>query len=52
MTTLTFCTILWVAGFLAWVTDGRWPWTDTAAAVPAAVVAGLGAGLFLAAWGA
>lgn len=47
---LAFVTVLWLAGFVAWVTDRRWPWTQTAMAMPAAVVAGLGAGYFLAAW--
>ena len=50
MSTLAFLSLLWVAGFIAWVTDEIWPWTDTAAAVPAAVVAGLTGGIFLAAW--
>ncbi|MBP7973406.1 MAG: hypothetical protein KAZ48_11455, partial [Candidatus Nanopelagicales bacterium] len=50
--TLTFLTVCWLAGFVAWVTDRRWPWTETAAAIPAAIIAGLGAGIFLAAWSA
>ena len=48
--TLTFLTVMFVAGMVAWITDRSWPWTDTAAAFPAAIVAGLGAGLFLGAW--
>ena len=50
MSTLTFLSLLWLAGFVAWVTDRRWPWTQAWAAIPAAVVAGLGAGLFIGAW--
>ena len=50
MSTLTFLSLLWLAGFAAWVTDRRWPWTQASAAIPAAVVAGLGAGLFIGAW--
>ena len=50
MSTLTFLSLLWLAGFVAWVTDRRWPWHDSAAALPAAIVAGLGAGLFIGAW--
>ena len=49
--TLAFLTVCWLAGFVAWVTDRRWPWTETAAAFPAAIIAGLGAGIFLGAWG-
>ena len=49
MATLTFLTILWLAGFVTWLTR-HWPWHDTAAALPAAIIAGLGAGIFLGAW--
>jgi hypothetical protein len=47
--TLLFLTVLWAAGLIAWLTDRRWPWTDTPAAVFAVVIAGTGAGLFIAA---
>ena len=50
MTTLLFLTVAWLAGLAAWLTDRRWPWHDTAAAFPAAIIAGLGAGIFLGAW--
>ena len=46
--TLTFLTVLFVAGFAAWLLDlGRYP---VAVILPGAVVAGLGAGIFLGAW--
>ena len=48
MSALLFLTVLWAAGFVAWLLDvGRWP---TAVALPGAVVAGLGAGIVLGAW--
>jgi hypothetical protein len=50
--TLTFLTVLYVAGLTAWLLDRRWPWSDTPAFIGGAVVAGLGAGFFLSAWGA
>ena len=48
--TLTFLSICWLAGFVTWVTDRRWPWAETAAAIPAAIITGLGAGILLGAW--
>ena len=47
-----FLSVLWVAGFLAWITDRKWPWTDGPMALAAAVIAGLGAGIVLGAWAA
>jgi len=47
---LVFLTVLFAAGFTAWLLDRTWPWHDSAAALPAAIVAGLGAGLFIGAW--
>lgn len=45
---LLFLTVLFVAGLVAWALDfGRYP---TAVILPGAVVAGIGAGAFLAAW--
>ena len=45
---LIFVTVLFVAGLTAWVLDfGRYP---TSVILPGAVIAGLGAGLFMAAW--
>jgi len=45
---LLFLTVLFVAGLVAWALDfGRYP---TSVILPGAVVAGIGAGLFLAAW--
>ncbi len=49
---LLFLTLLFAAALVAWALDTRWPWTETAAAIPAAIIAGLGAGIFLAAWSA
>ena len=50
--TLTLLTALYVAGVAAWLIDKRWPWDDTPAVIGGVVVAGLGAGFFLSAWGA
>ena len=50
MATLTFLTVLWLAGFIAWLTDRRWPWHDTPAAFGAVVIAGAGAGVLIGAW--
>lgn len=47
---LIFATVLWLAGLVVWLTDRRWPWTDTPAAFGAVTVAGLGAGLLFGAW--
>ena len=45
---LLFLTVLFVAGLVAWALDfGRYP---TSVILPGAVVAGLGAGVFLGAW--
>ena len=45
---LIFLTVLFVAGLIAWALDfGRYP---TSVILPGAVVAGLGAGIFLGAW--
>lgn len=45
---LLFLTVLFVAGLVAWALDfGRYP---TSVILPGAVVAWLGAGIFLAAW--
>ncbi len=46
--TLALLTVLWAAGFVAWLLDiGRYP---TSVILPGAVVAGLTAGIFLGAW--
>ena len=46
--TAIFLTMLFVAGLLAWILDlANW---DTPTAVAGTIVAGLGAGAFLAAW--
>ena len=45
---LIFVTVLFVAGLVAWALDfGRYP---TSVILPGAVVAGIGAGVFLGAW--
>lgn len=45
---LLFLTVLFVAGLVAWALDfGRYP---TSVILPGAVVAGIGAGVFLGAW--
>ena len=45
---LLFLSVLFLAGLIAWTLDfGRYP---TSVILPGAVVAGLGAGIFLAAW--
>ena len=45
---LVFLSILFTAGLLAWALDfGRYP---TSVILPGAVVAGIGAGVFLGAW--
>ena len=50
MSTLVFLSVLWAAGFVAWLLDiGRYPTADI---LPGAVVAGLWAGIFMGAWGA
>ena len=45
--TLTF---LFLAALVAWALDTRWPWTETAAAIPAVIVAGLTGGLLIGAF--
>lgn len=46
MSTLTFLSLLWLAGFVAWVTDRRWPGllSDTVVAFGGAVSLGLATG--------
>ena len=45
---LLFLTVLFVAGLVAWALDfGRYP---TSVILPGAVVAGIGAGIFIGAW--
>ncbi len=47
---LLFLSVLFLAGLTAWILDlNRW---DTPTAVAGTIVAGLGAGVFLAAWAA
>lgn len=48
--TLTFLTVLWAAGLVAWLTDSAWPWADGPLAFASVIVAGIGAGMFLCAW--
>ena len=45
--TLTF---LFLAALVAWALDTRWPWSDSAAAIPAVIVAGLAGGLLIGAF--
>ena len=47
---LIFVTALFLAALVAWALDTRWPWTETAAAIPAVIVAGLTGGMILGAW--
>lgn len=45
---LLFLTVVFAAGLVAWILDlAHW---DTPTAVAGTIVAGLGAGIFLAAW--
>ena len=45
---LLFLTVMFVAGLVAWALDfGRYP---TSVILPGAVVAGIGAGIFIGAW--
>ena len=47
---LLFLTVMFVAGLTAWALDfGRYP---TSVILPGAVVAGIGAGVFVGAWAA
>jgi hypothetical protein len=46
---VVFAAVLWLAGLIAWLTDRAWPWTDTPLAFGAVLIAGTGAGLFIAA---
>ena len=47
---LLFLTVLFVAGLVAWALDTRWPWSESAAAIPAVIVAGMAGGLLIGAW--
>ena len=47
---LIFLTLTFIAALVAWALDTCWPWSDSAAAIPAVIVAGLTGGLFLGAW--
>ena len=47
---LIFLTLTFLAALVAWALDTRWPWTETAAAIPAVIVAGLTGGMILGAW--
>ena len=47
---LIFLTLTFLAALVAWALDTRWPWTETAAAIPAVIVAGMAGGLILGAW--
>ena len=47
---LIFLTLMFLAALVAWALDTRWPWTETAAAIPAVIVAGLTGGMILGAW--
>ena len=47
---LIFLTLMFAAALVAWALDTRWPWTETAAAIPAVIVAGMAGGLLIGAW--
>ena len=47
---LIFLTFLFLAALVAWALDTRWPWSDSAAAIPAVIVAGLAGGLLIGAF--
>ena len=47
---LIFLTLTFLAALVAWALDTRWPWSDSAAAIPAVIVAGLTGGMILGAW--
>ena len=47
---LIFLTFLFLAALVAWALDTRWPWSDSAAAIPAVIVAGMAGGLLIGAW--
>ena len=47
---LIFLTLMFAAALVAWALDTRWPWTETAAAIPAVIVAGLTGGLLIGAF--
>ena len=47
---LIFVTALFLAALVAWALDTRWPWSDSAAAIPAVIVAGMAGGLLIGAW--
>ena len=43
-------TLMFAAALVAWALDTRWPWTETAAAIPAVIVAGMAGGMILGAF--
>ena len=47
---LIFLTFLFLAALVALALDTRWPWSDSAAAIPAVIVPGLTGGMVLGAW--
>ena len=47
---LIFLTLMFAAALVAWALDTRWPWSDSAAAIPAVIVAGMAGGMILGAW--
>jgi len=47
---LIFLTFLFLAALVAWALDTCWPWTETAAAIPAVIVAGMAGGMLIGAW--
>ncbi len=47
---LLFLTLMFAAALVAWALDTRWPWSDSAAAIPAVIVAGLAGGLLIGAF--
>ena len=47
---LIFLTFLFLAALVAWALDTRWPWSDSAAAIPAVIVAGMAGGLLIGAF--
>ena len=47
---LIFLTFLFLAALVAWALDTRWPWSDSAAAIPAVIVAGMAGGMILGAF--
>ena len=47
---LLFLTLMFAAALVAWALDTRWPWSDSAAAIPAVIVAGMAGGLLIGAF--